>query len=62
MARAFNCGVGMLVAVSADAAGAVKELLQAEGETVYEIGSLREKVGDEVDKEGCVLTGLESWD
>ncbi|PLN79259.1 phosphoribosylglycinamide synthetase [Aspergillus taichungensis] len=62
MARAFNCGVGMLIAVSADAATAVKELLQAEGETVYQIGTLEKKVGDELDKEGCVLSGLESWD
>lgn len=59
MARAFNCGVGMIIAVEKGSAAAVQELLQKEGETVYEIGDLKTKKDGE---EGCVLTGLETWD
>ena len=59
MARAFNCGVGMVVVVGKESEGAVREVLEKEGETVYRIGELRAKRGDE---EGCVLSGLETWD
>ncbi|PYH82371.1 phosphoribosylamine--glycine ligase [Aspergillus uvarum CBS 121591] len=59
MARAFNCGVGMVIAVEKGSEAAVKDLLQKEGETVYEIGELQARKEGE---EGCVLTGLESWD
>ncbi|SDU13254.1 phosphoribosylformylglycinamidine cyclo-ligase [Stappia sp. ES.058] len=40
MLRTFNCGVGMVVAVSADSADAVAEVLRGEGETVIRIGTL----------------------
>lgn len=59
MARAFNCGVGMVIAVEKGTEAAVKDLLQKEGETVYEIGELKPRQAGE---EGCVLNGLETWD
>ncbi|PWY78625.1 phosphoribosylamine-glycine ligase [Aspergillus eucalypticola CBS 122712] len=59
MSRAFNCGVGMILAVEKGSEGAITELLQKEGQTVYQIGELQVKQEGE---EGCVLTGLETWD
>lgn len=38
MYRTFNCGVGMVVCVPADAADAVRTELEAAGETVFTIG------------------------
>jgi len=38
MARTFNCGVGMVLAVDADAADAVAADLEAAGETVLRVG------------------------
>ena len=58
MARAFNCGVGMIIVVDAASAAAVHKTFEAEGETVYRIGQLRARAEGE---EGCVLAGLESW-
>ncbi|EAW08648.1 bifunctional aminoimidazole ribotide synthase/glycinamide ribotide synthase [Aspergillus clavatus NRRL 1] len=59
MARAFNCGVGMVIVVEKESAAAVKDLFEKEGEIVYEVGELQPRqAGDE----GCVLAGLESWD
>ncbi|OOQ87513.1 Bifunctional purine biosynthetic protein ADE1 [Penicillium brasilianum] len=58
MARAFNCGVGMVIAVEASAAAEVRQSFEAAGETVYRIGELRARAEGE---EGCVLSGLESW-
>ena len=47
MHRVFNCGIGMVVIVSAaDADAAVKQLADA-GETVYRLGVIRERRGDE---------------
>jgi phosphoribosylformylglycinamidine cyclo-ligase len=40
MLRTFNCGVGMVVVVSAEAADEVAALLAAEGETVARIGEI----------------------
>jgi phosphoribosylformylglycinamidine cyclo-ligase len=40
MLKTFNCGVGMILSVSADRADALRELLQAEGETVYTLGQV----------------------
>ncbi len=36
--KTFNCGIGMIAVVAADRAGALSELLRAEGETVVELG------------------------
>jgi len=47
MHRVFNCGIGMAVIVSADLADAAMAQLQAAGETVYRIGAIRERQGDE---------------
>lgn len=40
MLRAFNCGIGLVLAVSPDDVRAASEALKALGETVYEIGSV----------------------
>ncbi|MFV0370625.1 MAG: phosphoribosylformylglycinamidine cyclo-ligase [Azonexus sp.] len=47
MHRTFNCGIGLvLVVAAADAERAMAEL-QAQGETVYRIGQIRARQGDE---------------
>lgn len=56
MARTFNNGVGMVLAVSREGADSVVSGLKAEGETVYTIGHLTARSG-----EACVLRNLESW-
>ena len=43
--KTFNAGIGMVLAVSADRADAITELLQAEGETVYRIGQVADGSG-----------------
>ncbi|WP_417684058.1 phosphoribosylformylglycinamidine cyclo-ligase [Roseibium sp.] len=40
MLRTFNCGVGMVVVVSAEEADKVTEVLTREGETVFRIGAI----------------------
>ena len=47
MHRVFNCGIGMVVVVSKDNAAAAMQQLQAAGETVWQIGEIRARVGDE---------------
>ncbi len=41
MYKTFNCGIGMAVVVAKEHAEQAKQLLQASGETVYEIGTIR---------------------
>ncbi|MEN8720696.1 MAG: phosphoribosylformylglycinamidine cyclo-ligase [Oceanococcaceae bacterium] len=41
MWRTFNCGIGMVLVVPADAAAAATTQLEAAGETVYTIGEIR---------------------
>ncbi len=41
--RTFNCGLGMILIVSAEHADAATALLQKEGETIYRIGSLKKR-------------------
>jgi phosphoribosylformylglycinamidine cyclo-ligase len=43
MARTFNCGIGMVVVTTADAAGRIAGALREAGETVYRIGSIVER-------------------
>lgn len=40
MHRVFNCGIGMVIVVSADQAQAISQTLQAQGETVYDLGEI----------------------
>jgi phosphoribosylformylglycinamidine cyclo-ligase len=47
MYRTFNCGIGMVVIVAAEHADAAAALLAAEGETVYRIGRIDARQGDE---------------
>jgi phosphoribosylformylglycinamidine cyclo-ligase len=47
MHRTFNCGIGMAVIVSAQAAEVAKKLLAAEGEQVWVIGSIRRQQAGE---------------
>jgi phosphoribosylformylglycinamidine cyclo-ligase len=46
MWRVFNCGVGMVAVVARDQAGAARALLEREGETVYEIGTIEKASGE----------------
>jgi phosphoribosylformylglycinamidine cyclo-ligase len=47
MYRTFNCGIGMVVIVDAADAVAVQHFLQQQGETVYQIGTIRTRQSDE---------------
>jgi phosphoribosylformylglycinamidine cyclo-ligase len=47
MHRVFNCGIGMAVIVSKDNAAEAEAELKRLGETVYRIGVIRERQGDE---------------
>jgi phosphoribosylformylglycinamidine cyclo-ligase len=42
MHRVFNCGVGMVVVVSAQDASAISKALVAQGETVYSLGVIQQ--------------------
>ncbi len=56
MARTFNCGIGMVVIVSADEAEAVTAALQAADETVFTIGRI------ETGTHGCTVHGsADTW-
>ncbi|MCX7864088.1 MAG: AIR synthase-related protein, partial [Novosphingobium sp.] len=63
MARTFNCGIGMVLCVAAEAAQGVAQDLQQAGETVYFIGAI------EAGQRGCTVQGgrdtwsaQESWE
>jgi phosphoribosylformylglycinamidine cyclo-ligase len=47
MHRVFNCGIGMAVIVAKENADAAEADLKAAGETVFRIGEIRERQGDE---------------
>ncbi len=56
MARTFNCGVGMVLAVAADKVAEVTQQLEAAGETVLPVGRI--EAGDK----GCTVRGsAETW-
>ena len=47
MYRTFNCGIGMAVIVPAEQAEAAQAFLAGQGETVYRLGTIRERAGSE---------------
>lgn len=47
MYRTFNCGIGMVVVVAPEHAEQAMALLREAGETVYRLGQVRERAGDE---------------
>jgi len=47
MHRVFNCGIGMVVIVSRDEADAAQAALTHAGETVFRMGEIRARLGDE---------------
>ena len=47
MYRTFNCGIGMIVVAAPEAADALAAFLRDQGETVYRLGEIRERQGDE---------------
>lgn len=47
MYRTFNCGVGMVLVIAPEDADAVAQFLTEQGETVYRLGHIRERVGEE---------------
>ena len=47
MYRTFNCGIGMVLVVSAENADVIQKFLQQQGETVYQIGRIRSRQGNE---------------
>lgn len=47
MYRTFNCGIGMAVIVAKEEADALQRFLAQQGETVYRLGAIRERQGDE---------------
>jgi phosphoribosylformylglycinamidine cyclo-ligase len=56
MARTFNCGIGMVLAVAPDDVAGVIEALTLAGETVFTIGAI------ETGERGCTVTGsVETW-
>jgi phosphoribosylformylglycinamidine cyclo-ligase len=57
MLRTFNCGLGMIVIVSADDSAAVSACLAAAGETVREIGIIEPGLEGEAE---CVIDNAES--
>ncbi|QAX29906.1 phosphoribosylformylglycinamidine cyclo-ligase [Leisingera sp. NJS204] len=45
MLKTFNCGIGMILSVSADRADALTEILEGEGETVARLGTVTAGAG-----------------
>lgn len=63
MARTFNCGIGMVLAVQPDEAGNVIAALEAEGEQVARIGEVVEgQRGCSVRGSAGTWAGREDWD
>jgi len=47
MHRVFNCGIGMVAIVAAENAGRAEQAFEREGESVFRIGEIRPRSGDE---------------
>ncbi len=59
MARTFNCGIGMCVVVAAEDADEAERILAEGGESVYRIGRIRARKGNEA--QTLVLGADEAW-
>jgi len=44
----FNCGIGMVAIVAAEDVGRAQQALEREGESVFRIGEIRAREGDEL--------------
>ena len=53
MYRTFNCGIGMVVIVGENDAAAAIKLLEAAGETVWDIGTIQARRGGEPQTQVC---------
>ncbi|MGE5505994.1 MAG: phosphoribosylformylglycinamidine cyclo-ligase [Actinomycetota bacterium] len=58
MARTFNCGIGMVVVTAAKDAAEAERILAEHGETVFRIGRIRARKGDEAQSQ---VLGAEGW-
>ncbi|MBI5163814.1 MAG: phosphoribosylformylglycinamidine cyclo-ligase [Magnetospirillum sp.] len=58
MARTFNCGIGMVAVCAADRAAEARRILESHGETVFTIGTVRARIGDEAQSQ---VAGTETW-
>lgn len=47
MYRTFNCGIGLVIIVDAKEATTIQHFLQQQGETVYQIGTVQARQGNE---------------
>ena len=47
MYRTFNCGIGMVLIVAPEIASAITHCLVEQGETVYRLGEIRTRMGEE---------------
>jgi phosphoribosylformylglycinamidine cyclo-ligase len=61
MARTFNCGIGMIAVVSASHASKAIAALEAQGETVRQIGQIRAAASPKADASTQLLHALEAW-
>ena len=58
MATTLNCGIGMAVICAPEMAEKLTSILQDHGETVYTIGQIQSKAGDEP---AITIDNIESW-
>ena len=58
MARTFNCGIGMVMIVEEARRQAIIDLLQEQGETVFEIGRI---AGRRAGETGCSVHSTAAW-
>jgi phosphoribosylformylglycinamidine cyclo-ligase len=56
MARTFNCGIGMVTIVAPENEAQIGDALEAAGETVWRIGQVVRRGGED----RSVVTGLET--
>ena len=58
MARTFNCGIGMVAVAAPEHAAEAIRILTELGETVFTIGTIRARIGDEAQSQ---VRGQETW-